>query len=91
MLAGIDLHQFAERVLQPAADRDRAPLNGVALGKLLAANFARRIDARAGFVDDDIVHVLLGQFAGQDFGDQLLGLPAGGAVADRDDAEVVLA
>ena len=54
----VDLHQLAERVLQPAADRDRAALNGVALGKLLAADFAGRVDARAGFVDDHIVNVL---------------------------------
>ena len=63
----------------------------VALGKLLAADLARRVDARAGLVDDDIVHVLLGELAGQDFGDQLFGLPAGGAVADRDHAQIVLA
>ena len=54
----VDFHQLAERILQPAADRDRAPLDRIALGKFLAANLARGINARPGFVDDDVVHVL---------------------------------
>ena len=61
----------------------------VAFGKFLAADFAGRIDARAGLVDDDIMHVFARELGAQDFGDQLFGLAAGGAVADRDHVEVV--
>ena len=86
----VDLHQLAERILQAAADRDRAALDGVALRKFLAADFARRVHARAGFVDDHVVHVLLFELTAENFGDELFGLPAGGAVADRDDGQIVL-
>ena len=57
----VDLHQLAERILQPAADRDRAALDGVALRKFLAADLAGRVDARAGLVDDHVVHVCVRQ------------------------------
>ena len=87
----VDLHQLAERVLQAPADGDRAPLDGVALGKFLAADFAGGVHARAGFVDDHVVHVLLFELAAKNLGDELFGLPAGGAVADRDDGQIVLA
>ena len=87
----VDLHQLAERVLQPPADRDRAPLHRVAIGKFLAADLAGRIHARAGLVHHHVVHVQVGQLARQNLGHQLLGLPAGRAVADRDDVEVLLA
>ena len=86
MLAGSIFTSSLSGILQPAANRDRAPLDRVALGKLFAANFARRINARPRLVDDDVVNVLVLKLGGQNLGDQLLGLPAGGAVADRDHA-----
>ena len=57
----VDFHQLAERILQAAADRDRAALERVALREFLAADFAGRIDARARFVHDDVVDVFAGE------------------------------
>jgi hypothetical protein len=87
----VDFHELAEWILQSAADRDRAALDGVALREFFAADFAGRIDAGASFVDHDIVDVFAGEFGAEDFGDELLGLATGGAVADRDDADAMLA
>ena len=43
----LDLDQLGQRVLEPAADRDTAAQGGVEVGKLVAADLARRIDAGA--------------------------------------------
>ena len=59
-------------------------------GKLLAADLAGRVHARAGLVDHHVMHVAVLQLVADDLGDQLLGLPAGRAVADGHDADVVL-
>ncbi len=51
---GLDLDQLGQRVLEPAADRDAAAQGRVEVGKLVAADLAGRVDARAGLVDDDV-------------------------------------
>src|SRR3712207_8478941 len=51
---GLDLDQFGQRVLEPAADGDRAAEGGVEVGELLAAHGAGRVDAGAGLVDADV-------------------------------------
>ena len=45
---GFNLHQFGERVLQPARDRHRAAQAHVQVGQFLAGEFAGRIDRCAG-------------------------------------------
>ena len=50
----LDLDEFGERVLEPAADRDRAAQGGVEFGKFLATDGAGGVDAGAGLVDDDV-------------------------------------
>ena len=50
----LDLDQLGQRVLEPAADRDPAAQGRVEVGKLFAADLARRVDAGAGLVDDDV-------------------------------------
>src|SRR5262249_55347586 len=85
----VDLDEFAERVLQAPADGDGAAERGVVAGELLAADGAGRVDAGAGLVDDDVGEV--GQPGGDQVGDDLLGFAAGGAVADGDDGNLVLA
>ena len=54
MFCGSILTSLRERVLQPAADGDRAAGGGVEVGELLAADGAGGIDAGAGLVDDDV-------------------------------------
>ena len=84
---GIDLDQFAERVLQTTADGDGAAQGGVEVGKLLAADGAGRIDAGPGLVDDDVNQI--GRLFGDEFRDEFLGLAASGAVADGNDVQLV--
>ena len=61
----VDLDQFAERVLQAAADGDGAAQGGVEVGELLAADGAGRVDAGAGLVDDDVGQVRPARRAGR--------------------------
>src|SRR5262249_41958927 len=86
----VDFHQLAERILQTATDRDRAAVEGGALGKFFAAIPTGGIAAAAVFVQDDVVDVLPRQFGSENFGKELLGLPAGSAIADRDYGELML-
>ena len=60
-------------------------------GQLFAAQLAGGIDACAGLVDDHVGDALLFHFAAEQFGEELLGLAAGGAVADGHDGQLVLA
>ena len=78
----VDLDQFAQRILQPASDRDRAAQGGVVIGKFLSPQPTGRIDAGPRLVDDHIGHVFLGQLFGNQRGEEILGLAAGGPVAD---------
>ena len=50
----LDLDEFGERVLKPAADGNRAAEGGVEFGKFLATDGAGGVDAGAGLVDDDV-------------------------------------
>ena len=50
----LDLDQLGQRVLEPSADRDRAPDLVVEVGEFLAADRADRVDAGAGLVDDHV-------------------------------------
>ncbi len=61
----VDLYQFAQRVLQPSADRDRAAVDRLAVGEFLATDGAGRVDTRARFVDNDVLDVAVGEFRGE--------------------------
>ena len=87
----VDLHQFAQRVLQAAADGDGAAERGVALGQLLAARAAGGVDAGAGLVDDHVGDALLLQVLLDQLGEEILGMAAGGAVADHRHGELMFA
>ena len=50
---GIDLHQFRQRVHEPAADGDRAAHGEVLVGKFLAGHLGGGVDRGAAFVDHD--------------------------------------
>ena len=51
---GLDLDQLGQRILEPAADRDRAAQRCVELGQLFPADLAGRVNAGSGLVDDHI-------------------------------------
>jgi hypothetical protein len=50
----LDLDQFRQRVLEPAADRDGRTERRVEFGQFLTANLAGRVDAGPCFVDDHV-------------------------------------
>ena len=80
----LDLHQLRKRVLEPAADRDRATHGRLVGRQFLAAVGARRIDARPRLVDDHVADVELLEIAADEFGHERLRVAAGRAVADGD-------
>ena len=87
-----DLHQLRQRVLQPPRDRHCAAQAHVELGQFLARKFARRVDRRTGLADHHLLDVrarseLLNLL--DEIGGQLVGLAAGGAVADGDQVHAV--
>ena len=86
--ARLDLDQFRQGILQTAGNRDGAPLGHVEVGKLLGAEFGRRIDRRARLADDDVFHVAVG--VRNDLArDEPFALARRGAVADGDDVDAV--
>ena len=89
-IGGADFYQFADRVLQAAADRNGAPHSGCVIGKFLPSDFAGGVDAGSGFVDDDVAHGMVSQRSGNRVGHQLFGFAAADTVADRDHVDVVL-
>ncbi len=85
---GIGLDQFRQRILQTTSDTDRAADRDVQIGKLLAGQFAGRIDRCTRLADHDLGH---GQLV---FSDQLtdkrIGFARSGSIADGDQFDVVL-
>ena len=87
----VDLDQLGKRVLQAARDGDRRAQIDIVLRELLRRELGCRVDRRARLVDHHIGHMLSRRAA---FADQIhrhrLGLPARGAVADREMLNPVL-
>ncbi len=85
----VDLHQFGQRVLQAAGDGYRTADRHVEIGEFLGRQFRGRIHRGACFADHHFGHLQAGVFLDQ-LGGQLIGLAAGGAVADGDQIHRVL-
>ena len=85
----LDLHQLRERILQPAADRNRPADRGLVARQLLAAVDARRVDTGAGLIDDRVADVEILELARHEFGHERLGLATGRAVTDGDHGAAV--
>ena len=80
--AGVDLDQLRQRVLQPAADRDRAAQRHVQRRQLVPRHVRRRVDGRALLADRDDRHRV--GLVRQGRAHEPLRLAAARAVADRD-------
>src|SRR5438876_340070 len=85
----INFHELAQWILQPPSDRDRAAQRGIKIWELFPADGARGIDTRPCLVNNDVFQGR--ELLGNQLGHQFFGFPAGGAVADRDRAQVMLA
>ncbi len=85
----INLHQFRQRVLEPAGNGCGAALAHVKIGKFLRGQLAGRIHGSAGLVDDHILYRAV-QFFKQ-FHNHLLGLPGSRAVAHGDQVHLIFA
>ena len=85
----VDLHQFGQRVLEPAGDRDRAAQGNVEVRELLRRQLGGRIHGCARFADDDL---LCGHFRELllDVEEEALGFTRSGTVAYRYQLNVVL-
>ena len=55
----IRLHQFGQRILQPARNRNRAAHRDIQFGKFFARALGGRVDRGTRFADDDHKHVEL--------------------------------
>ena len=86
----LDLDELGQRVLEPPGDRDRAAQRDVEVGELLRGELGGGIDRGARLRDDHLGRLRRRQ-GGEHLGDQLLGLAAGGAVADGDELDAVAA
>ena len=86
---GVDFHEFGQRVLQPARDRDRAAQTHIEVGEFLGCEFGGRIHRGARFADHDLGELQFGMARDEFFG-QLGGLARGGAVADRNQIDLML-
>ena len=80
---GIDLHQLGQRILQAARDRHRAAQGHVEVGNSFAANSDAEYTEAPASLTTTFCIFELGRELDQ-VGGQLVGLAAGGAVADRD-------
>ena len=85
----VDLHQLGQRVLQAAGDGHGAAQGNVQFGEFPRGQFGGRIHRGAGLADHDLGHLQLRAELDQVDG-QLVGLAAGGAVADGDQVDIVL-
>ncbi len=85
----VDLHQLGQRVLQAAGDGDGTAQGDVQIREFAGGELRGRIHRGAGFADHDLgelqTRYLLDQLARQ-----LVGLAAGGAVADGDQVDGML-
>ena len=87
----LDLHQFGQGILQTPSDADCSAQADVQFGELLRGQFAGRIDAGPGLADHHFRRLILTGQQRQKIRHKLLGLPAGGTVADGNELHPVLA
>ena len=84
---GIDLDQFGQRVLGAPGDGNRPADGYIHVREFLASQGRGRIDRGAGFIHDQVFGGF-GMAAGQ-LSHQFLGLARGGAIANRDQGDLV--
>src|SRR5574344_1694866 len=85
----LHLHEFRERILQTAADGNGAARGDVFLREFLDGDHARGIHGRAGFAHDDAGRAVSLEFV-RNGGDERVRFAARGAVAYRDEIDVIL-
>ena len=85
----VDLHQFGQRVLQAAGNGHSATQGYVEVGEFLGSQLGGRVHRGAGLRHHDFGQLQARQLFDQ-VGGQLVGLAAGGAVADRDQVDLML-
>ena len=85
----VDLHQFGQRVLQASGDAYCAAQGYVEIGEFASGQFRGRVHRGAGLGDHHLGQFQARYFLDQ-FGGQLVGLAAGGAVADGDQVDAML-
>ena len=88
----VDLHQFGQRILEPAGDGHRTTQRDVHVGELLGGELGGGVDRGTGLGDDDGGRTLTGGRGDllRDLAGQLLGLPGRGAVAHGHEVDAVL-
>ena len=86
----IDLDEFRRGVLQSARDRHGAAQRHVEIGQFARCIFGSGINRGARFRHDDFRQLQFGIFGHQSAG-QLVGLARGGAIADGDQLDLMLA
>ena len=87
---GLDLDQLGKRILQATRNRDGPPDAHVEIRELVGRKLGGRVHGCAGLGHDDACQLQVG-LRGHQLGDQLFRLPRGGAVADRDQVDLVAA
>ena len=87
---GLNLHQFGQRVLQTAGDGHRATVGHVQIRKLTGRQLGGRVHRRARLGDHHLLHFLPAAQLDQ-VGSQLVGFTRGGAVADGNQVNLMLA
>ena len=89
---GLDLDELGQRILKPTRDRDSRAQIDVILREFLGAELARGIHRGARLGDDHIAQMRAALvFPADQLNGHLLGLAAGGAVADGDMLDAVAA
>ncbi|MNF55217.1 hypothetical protein D3C84_366710 [compost metagenome] len=85
----VDFHQLGQRVLQAAGDGHRTTQGHVQVGELLRRQLGSRVHRGAGLADHDLGELELRELLDQ-LQHQLVGLAAGGAVAEGHQLDAVL-
>ena len=88
-VGGIDLHKFRKRIEQAAANGNGTTLGRFILTEFFSANRAGGVHACASLVDDHVGNVFTLEFISEHVSDKMFGFPAGGAVTDGNNGDLV--
>lgn len=87
--AGVDFDEFCEWILESVSDADGAANGDIEFGIFGDGDFTGRVDGGAGFADGDLCDAEVVSF--EDIGDEAVSFAGGSAVADGNEADIVLA